>query len=150
MARSPDVDARRTECPTGSTQAALEITVSWEDSDKDLELHVIEPGGTEVYEYSSNKLGVSRRTPKGASCTSPANAASKITVTRRPKLQDEGGGLGLCLKLTLATPRPSDKKRSMPVVSAYHQTKHIEADFTKSRGTNAYNLHINGRRIGGQ
>lgn len=79
MARSPDVDARRTECPTGSTQAALEITVSWEDSDKDLELHVIEPGGTEVYEYSSNKLGVSRRTPKGASCTSPANAASKIT-----------------------------------------------------------------------
>ena len=50
---------RATECPSGSTQAALEITATWDNS-YGLDLHVIEPGGTEVNDY--NTLGVSNRT----------------------------------------------------------------------------------------
>lgn len=48
-----------TECPSGSTAASLEITASWWDSYYNVELHVVEPGGFEVYIGNSDSLGVS-------------------------------------------------------------------------------------------
>ena len=36
------------ECSTGSTEASLHITASWDGSGPDLDLHVVEPGGVEV------------------------------------------------------------------------------------------------------
>lgn len=52
-----------TECPIGSTEPALEITVSWEDSSSGVSLHVIEPGGVQVSDgYETEELGVSTST----------------------------------------------------------------------------------------
>lgn len=51
-------------CSTGSTEAALHITASWDRSGRSLNLHVIEPGGVEVADHSRlPELGVSRSTP---------------------------------------------------------------------------------------
>ena len=61
---------RPPDCPTGSTEAALEIIATWADSYWGLDLHVIEPGGVEVYHSSSHKLGVSRHVPQSDQSTS--------------------------------------------------------------------------------
>lgn len=48
-----------TESPSGSTKAVLEITAFWWDTYGDVKLHVVEPGGFEVYGCSSDYLAVS-------------------------------------------------------------------------------------------
>lgn len=50
---------KQTECPAGSTEASLEVTVAWEDSEQGVMLFVVEPGGTEVYGFRHEQLGVS-------------------------------------------------------------------------------------------
>lgn len=53
-------DVCPTECPSGSTEASLEIIAFSEETNTRLELHVLEPGGVEVTdEYGFTKLGVS-------------------------------------------------------------------------------------------